>query len=42
MRVAKYYVKIKYYLRFENNVTENKVLSYSEAFRYMQNIFENQ
>ena len=30
--------QIKYYLRRENNVSENKILSYCEALRYMWNI----
>ena len=35
MRVQKYYVKIKHYLRQENKVNENKVLSSCEALVYM-------
>ena len=33
--------KTKYYLGRENKVDENKVLSYCEALRYMQNTMEN-
>ena len=38
MRVLKYYVKIKHYLRHENKV--NEVLSCCEAVRYMLNIIK--
>ena len=31
MRVLKHYEKIKYYMRRENKLNENKVLSYCEA-----------
>ena len=33
--------KIKYYLRRENKVNENKLSSHCEALRYMQSIIEN-
>ena len=33
MRVLKYYVKMKHYLRHENKGNENKVLSYCKALR---------
>ena len=35
MGALKYYVKIKHYLRLENELGENKVSSYSEALRYV-------
>ena len=35
-RILECYVKIKHSLRHENKVNENKVLSYCEALRYMQ------
>ena len=34
MGVLKYYVKIKHYLRHENKVSENEVLSYYEALTH--------
>ena len=34
-RVLEYHVKIKQYLRPDNKVNENKVLSYYEALGYM-------
>ena len=42
MRVLKYCVEnIEQYIRHENKVSENKVLSYWEAFRYVWNIKNN-
>ena len=40
MRVLNIMYKIKRYLRDENKVNENKVLSYCVALRYMQNIIK--
>ena len=37
MRVLKYYVENKHYLRHENKVNENEILSYCEALRYTIN-----
>ena len=34
MEVPKYYLKIKYYLRRENKVNKNKVLSYCDVIVY--------
>ena len=40
IKELKYYVKNRY-LRRENKVNENEVVSYRETLRYMQNIIEN-